>query len=130
MENSGYFMQVGNPKTPSSSLTFTGNSGWTGLSATGFWLDECDIFGVKNYKPVRIVSIDNKTIKCVFRDKKEVFVTVKEPDIFDEEIGVALSICTHMFGSKTKFFDHVAEIIERPVRTEKKVEKKKKVKKT
>jgi hypothetical protein len=79
-----------------------------------------------NLKPKRIVSIDNKTIKCVFKDGKEVFVTVQEPDIFDENIGVALAVCTKMFGSKTKFMEYVAEIIERPTPTEKKKKKAKK----
>lgn len=77
----------------------------------------------KNYKPIRIVSIDNKAIKCVFKDKKEIFVTVKEPDIFDENIGVALCICTKMFGSKTKYMEHVTNIIERPTLLEKKKKK-------
>jgi hypothetical protein len=77
-----------------------------------------------NLKPKRIVSIDNKTIKCVFKDGKEVFVTVQEPDIFDENIGVALAVCTKMFGSKTKFMEYVAEIIEKPVFKEKKLKNK------
>ena len=75
-------------------------------------------------KPVRIVSIDNHTIKCDFKDEKEIFVTVQKPDIFDERVGVALAVCTKMFGSRTKFYDYIAEIIERPKPPEKKIKKK------
>jgi hypothetical protein len=121
MSEGNAFIQTGNSYTPLGTISVSSGD-WTWLSA-GISASS-DV-----HKPVRIVSIDNKTIKCVFKDKKEVFVTVQEEDIFDERVGTAIAIVTHLFGSKTKFFDYVAEIIERPVRTEKKTEKKKKVKK-
>ena len=79
-----------------------------------------------NVKPKRIVSIDNKTIKCVIKDNTEIFVTVQEPDIFSEEIGIALAIVRKIYGSNTKYLDSIEKIIERPIPAEK---KKKKVKK-
>lgn len=79
-----------------------------------------------NVKPKRIISIDNKTIKCVFKDNTEIFVTVQEPDIFSEEIGIALAIARKIYGSNTKYLDSIEKIIERPTPAEK---KKKKVKK-
>jgi hypothetical protein len=78
-----------------------------------------------NVKPKRIVSIDNKTIKCVFKDNTEIFVTVQEPDIFSEEIGIALAIARKIYGSNTKYLDTIEKIIERPISADKKPKKKK-----
>lgn len=59
---------------------------------------------------IRSIYIDeqNKVVVVIFKDNKKQVVRCSPDDEFDYEVGVALAIARHQFGSKTQLRKFIA----------------------
>jgi hypothetical protein len=88
------FIQTGNQPPSSGTITVSGTPFWT--CAGGDWFG--GYIKQKNYKPVRIVFVDNWLTKCTFEDGKTITVKCQPMDSFSEEVGVALCIARKIYN--------------------------------
>lgn len=76
-----------------------------------------EFLGLKPYRSTEIRNIlvneNKRLITVVFTDGEHEIIKCSEEDHFDVNIGVALAITQHLYGSKSKFHKDIAKKIRR-----------------